>query len=164
MLKPVKPEIIIAQARSILEEQAIDQRKSEIREQIQALQAELALLDSKKSIPAQEQNEGPFSVDERYFNQGRLVFDLLAKQAIYADEDLGLAPTTFGYLLVLARHMPNLVDYQTLVLEAQEYQTDYQDAKELAKWHVHVIRQALADKPSLYVVNERGVGYRLLSD
>ena len=77
-----------------------------------------------------------------------------------------LPPTSFEYLLVLARHAPNVVDYQTLVAEAQGYQASPREAQELVKWHIHHIRQAIepdVSHPS-YVINVRGSGYRFVAD
>jgi two-component system OmpR family response regulator len=75
-----------------------------------------------------------------------------------------LPPTSFEYLLVLARHSPNVVEYQTLVSEAQGYETDRREAQELTRWHIHHIRQAIetdSRKPA-HVINVRGTGYRLV--
>jgi DNA-binding response OmpR family regulator len=58
------------------------------------------------------------------------------------------------------------VDYQTLVAEAQGYQADAREAQELTKWHIHELRQAIetdARAPS-YLINVRGMGYRLVAD
>jgi DNA-binding response OmpR family regulator len=77
-----------------------------------------------------------------------------------------LPPTAFDYLLVLVRHAPNVVDYQTLVAEAQGYQAEVREAQEVVKWHVHHIRQAIepdVHRPSL-LINVRGTGYRLVID
>ena len=60
------------------------------------------------------------------------------------------------------------VDFQTLVSEAQGYQTDTREAQELVKWHIHHIRQALALEPDarnpVHVINVRGTGYRLVTN
>ncbi|MBI5348105.1 MAG: winged helix-turn-helix domain-containing protein [Chloroflexi bacterium] len=82
------------------------------------------------------------------------------------DKVLSLPPAAFDYLAVLARHAPNTVDYQTLVNEAQGYQTESFQAKDLAKWHIHQLREALETNPDdpKYIVNMRGVGYRLVVD
>jgi two-component system response regulator ResD len=78
---------------------------------------------------------------------------------------INLSPTSFDYLLVLARHTPNVVDYQTLVSEAQGFDTDPREAQELTKWHIHHIRQALEPdtRNPIYVINVRGTGYRLVT-
>lgn len=78
---------------------------------------------------------------------------------------VSLPPTSFDYLLVLARHAPNIVDVQTLVSEAQGYEADTREAQELSKWHVHHIRQAIEpdSRKPIYVINVRGKGYRLVT-
>jgi two-component system response regulator MtrA len=79
---------------------------------------------------------------------------------------IALSPTAFNYLLVLARHAPGIVEYQTLVTEAQGYQADPREAQELAKWHVHQIRESLEPDPQhpTFIINVRGTGYRLVVD
>jgi len=82
------------------------------------------------------------------------------------EQAINLPPTSFDYLVVLARHAPEVVDYQTLVAEAQGYQADPREAQELTKWHIHHIRQAVETDPRnpTYILNVRGTGYRLLAD
>ena len=126
LLKPIKPEAIIERARSILSAQQREKRKREIQFQIEALQGELKELDGGESInkpPTQPLN--PVSLEkERYLKRGNLVLDLHARRVLLNEEILNVPPTSFDYLLVLARHAPDVVDYQTLVAEAQGYQTD----------------------------------------
>jgi two-component system alkaline phosphatase synthesis response regulator PhoP len=52
------------------------------------------------------------------------------------------------------------------VAEAQGYQADYREAQELVKWHVHHIRQAIEPDPRnpVYLINQRGIGYRIVAD
>jgi DNA-binding response OmpR family regulator len=91
---------------------------------------------------------------------------LQARRAVLADQALSLPPAAFDYLAVLARRSPDVVEYQTLVAEAQGYQTGRRQARELAKWHVLRLREALeadARRPRR-VLNVRGVGYRLVMD
>jgi DNA-binding response OmpR family regulator len=66
----------------------------------------------------------------------------------------------------LAKYSPEVVEYKVLVTEAQDYQVSASDARELAKWHVHVLRNALEVDPQnpSHLINVRGVGYRLISD
>ena len=67
---------------------------------------------------------------------------------------------------MLARHAPNVVDFQTLVTEAQGYRVDAREAQELTKWHIHNIRQAIESdaRNPVHVINIRGTGYRLVTD
>jgi DNA-binding response OmpR family regulator len=59
-----------------------------------------------------------------------------------------------------------VVDYQTLVAEAQGYQAEPREAQELTKWHIHHIRQAIEPdvRNPTYLFNVRGTGYRLIAD
>lgn len=165
LLKPFDPDVLIARTRVILGEQMLERRKREIRQQISALQAELEALEQE----IQPQTGSPMPIPEprdRFLKRGRLILDLQARRATLGENVLNLPPAAFDYLIVLARHSPEVVDYQTLVTEAQEYQVGAAEARELAKWHVHVLRQNLETDPQdpRYVLNVRGVGYRLLID
>lgn len=162
LIKPITPEALIARTRTILIDQALQRRRREIQEQIDALQAELKTLDQ---APA----ETPALVmpaDDRFLKRGALLLDLHTRRATSADRVLTLPPTAFDYLVVLARHAPDVVPYQTLVVEAQGYQTDLRQAQELTKWHIHTLREALEREAagSCHLLTVRGTGYRLVAD
>lgn len=167
LLKPIKPEIIIERTRSILLNQQREKRKREIQTQIEALQTELKSLDNGEIVEKRSQPLNPASLEkERFLKRGALVLDLHARRVLLNEEPLNTPPTSFDYLLVLARHAPNVVDYQTLVIEAQGFQTDTREAQELSKWHIHQLRQIIetdARNPA-YLLNVRGEGYRLVGD
>ncbi len=163
--KPLKPELIIERAKIVLANLERERRKKELQAQIETLQAELRNLENvgseESGLKDKEANE-----DERYLKRGNWVLDLHTHRVTTGNQIIDLSPTAFNYLLVLARHAPNVVDYQTLVTEAQGYQTDTREAQELTKWHVHQIRETLepdAQRPS-FIINVRGTGYRLVVD
>ncbi|MBI3166095.1 MAG: response regulator transcription factor [Anaerolineales bacterium] len=167
LLKPIKPEIIIERARAILAKRQTEKRKREIALQIESLQNEL------KSLEAGEAAQRPAPVPalngaekDRFLKRGALVLDLLTRRVLLGEEPINVPPTSFDYLLALARHAPNVVDYQTLVAEAQGYQTDPREAQELAKWHIHQLRQIIEQDSHnpRYLLNVRGTGYRLVAD
>lgn len=164
LLKPIKPEAIIERTRSILSNQQREKRKRELQGQIELLQNELKSLESGENVSVQI--PAASSEKERFLKRGQLVLDLHARRILLKDEPLNTPPTSFDYLLVLARHAPNVVDYQTLVAEAQGYQTDLREAQELTKWHIHQLRQLIeADaRNPVYLLNVRGTGYRLVAD
>jgi DNA-binding response OmpR family regulator len=165
LLKPLKPEQIIERTRSILAKSKLEQRKKEIREQIQTLQTELKELEATGSVE-QSAPEKLAETGDRYLKRGKLTLDLHARQVLIDSRTITVQPTAFDYLVVLARHTPNIVDYQTLAAEAQGYQTEARESKELTKWHIHHLREALEpDKlnPTL-IINVRNSGYRLLVD
>jgi len=162
LLKPLKPQALIERAQTILANQQKENRKREINLQIEALQTELKNLASGQTGPLQTASLGT----DRFLKRGPLVLDLHARRLTINEQTINVPPTSFDYLLVLARHSPNIVSYQTLVAEAQGYQADVREAQELTKWHIHQLRQAIeqdARNPS-YLINVRGTGYRLVAD
>lgn len=164
LLKPLQPEVLLERTRAALARQEKERRKREIQSQIEALQTELKKLEtgqlSATPLPPTLQNE------ERFLTRGKLTLDLHTRRVTIANRVINLPPTAFDYLLVLARHAPNVVDYQTLVSEAQGYKAEAREAQELVKWHIHHIRQAIehdAQNPT-FIINVRGIGYRLVID
>ncbi len=163
LLKPLKPQVVIDRTKNILMTRQREKRKREINAQIELLQSELKNIESGvegKSITP------PPMARERFLKRGVLVFDLHTRRLTIGEEVINVPPTSFDYLLVLARHAPEVVDYQTLVAEAQGYQSDPREAQELTKWHIHQLRQAIekdARNPT-FLINVRGTGYRLVAD
>jgi DNA-binding response OmpR family regulator len=165
LLKPLKPQTIIERTQSVLAKKQKERRKRELQRQIEALQVELSTLEREDS-PQPDQASQPVDVsDDRFLKRGILTLDMLTRRVTMNDRVVNLPPTSFDYLLVLARHTPNVVDYQTLVSEAQGYETDPHEAQELTKWHIHHIRQVLEPdaRNPIYVINIRGTGYRLVT-
>jgi two-component system alkaline phosphatase synthesis response regulator PhoP len=162
LLKPLKPQAVIERAQSVLANQQRENRKREITLQIVSLQAELKSLSNGQTGPLQAASIGA----DRFLKRGALVLDLHKRRLLIDEQTINIPPTSFDYLLVLARHSPGVVSYQTLVAEAQGYQADAREAQELTKWHIHQLRQAIeqdARNPS-YLINVRGAGYRLVAD
>jgi DNA-binding response OmpR family regulator len=165
LLKPLKPQAIIERAQSILANHKKEKRKREITAQIEVLQTELmSLVNGEDMQPALPQTANA-GID-RFLKRGTLVLDLHTRRLIINEHPINIPPTSFGYLLVLARHSPNVVNYQTLVAEAQGYQSDAREAQELTKWHIHQLRQVIEENthtPNI-LINVRGTGYRLVAD
>lgn len=165
LLKPLKPDVIIERARSILSNQYKEKRKREITEEIETLQNELKSLDEgtgSQSAPTPAVTPEA----ERFIKQGQIVIDLHARRISINEEPINLPPTSFDYLLVLVRHTPNVVDYCTLVAEAQGYEAELREAQELTKYHIRQLRQAIETdvRNPVFVLNARGVGYRFVAD
>jgi DNA-binding response OmpR family regulator len=163
LMKPLKPETVLARTRTILSEQQTKKRRREILRQMEELQGELDVLNGTEA-PAREPHTEPIS--ERFIKRGILTLDLHTRRVMVSEQAVSLAPTSFDYLLVLVRHAPNVVDYQTLVAESQGYQADAREAQELTKWHIHNIRQAIESDVHnpIHVINIRGTGYRLVTE
>jgi DNA-binding response OmpR family regulator len=164
LLKPLKPDAIIERTKTILAGKQKEQRKRELQAQIESLQVELRNIDDEGIAPPAPSRM--VASPERYLKRGTLVLDLHARRLSVGERVVSLPPTSFDYLLVLARHAPEVVDYQTLVAEAQGFQAEAHEAKELSKWHIHHIRRAIEpdEHTPTYLFNVRGTGYRLLGD
>lgn len=165
LLKPLKPQAVIDRTKAVLEKSQKEKRKRELKQQIDSLQAELNSLEKIDEEETGDSKQEQFSASsDRYFKCGLLTLDLYAQRVTMDERAVDLSPTSFDYLLVLARHSPNVVDYKTLVSEAQGYETDTHEAQELTKWHIHHIRQAIEPDPRkpVHVINVRGTGYRLV--
>jgi DNA-binding response OmpR family regulator len=163
LLKPLKPELIIERTHAILASQQKEHRKREIVEQIEALQNELKSLNGSEDPPGPIR---PTTSSDRYLKRGALLLDLHTRRLTLDERVLTLPPASFDFLLVLARHAPEVVTFQMLVAEAQGYQVSAHQAQELVKWHIHHIRQAIEPDPhnAMYLFNVRGIGYRLVAD
>lgn len=164
LLKPLKPQAVIDRTKAILADREKERRKRELQRQIEALQAELNALESTGEEKAGSAPQQPTASDDRFLKRGILTLDIHTRRVTMNEQVINLPPTSFDYLLSLARHSPNVVDYQTLVSEAQGYETDTREAQELTKWHIHHIRQAIESDASnpVQVINVRGTGYRLV--
>lgn len=167
LLKPLKPQIVIDRTNAILEKHQIERRKREIQRQIESLQTELnALEKGRREEKSDSKTDQAPTSNDRFVKLGPLSLDLYARYVTMDEVAVELSPTSFDYLLSLVRHSPNVVDYQTLVSEAQGYETETREAQELTKWHIHHIRQAIEPDPRkpIHVINVRGTGYRLVME
>jgi DNA-binding response OmpR family regulator len=165
LLKPLQPQALIDRTLAILAQQEKERRKHDIQAKMEALQTELRTLDG--NAPASPESNPPSVNDrERFLACGKMTLDLYAHRLTIGSRTVSIPPATFDYLVVLVRHAPGVVDYQTLVAEAQGYQADIHEAQDLVKWHIHHLRQALEQdvhNPTI-LINVRGTGYRLVAD
>lgn len=164
LLKPLQPRDLIERTETILARQKREHRKRQIKLQIEALEVELKNLENAELPDEPAPRIG--IADDRFFARGKITLDLHARRLTFGEQNINLPPATFDYLLVLLRHAPNVVDYRTLVTEAQGYEVEFREAQELVKWHIHHIRQAIEpdERNPRYLINVRGTGYRLVAD
>lgn len=94
---------------------------------------------------------------------GPIEIDLQSHQACVGGQAVELTPTEFNLLVTLADRAPAVISYPELLRQATGYQTDPAEARELVKWHIHHLRRKIQGdaKSPRYIVNVRGVGYRL---
>ena len=164
LLKPLKPREVIDRTQAILASKQEERRKRELQRQIDALQIELHSMQSSNGNESNLQPQQVSAAEDRFLKRGQLTLDLLARRATMNGRVLNLPKSSFDYLVVLARHAPNVMDFQTLVAEAQGYETDMREAQILCRWHLHIIRKVLEPdyRNPVYLLNVRGTGYRLV--
>jgi two-component system response regulator MtrA len=165
LLKPLHPKTLVDRTQTILARRDKELRKRKVQAQIDALQDELKRLESETDIPPAARST-TMEAGDRYLKRGQWTLDMHTHRLTIDQRVVDLPPTAFDYLLVLVRHAPRVVDYQTLVAEAQGYQAEVRAAQEIVKWHVHHIRQAIEPEPGRpsLLINVRGTGYRLVLD
>jgi len=163
LLKPVEPQRILARVQEVLEERRQPARQRELVVQIQLLATELQHLGGENGVPAGSLPPPPVASAARYLQRGRLALDLRGRQVLLEDRIIPLSPGNFDYLTTLARHAPDPVSHEALVGESQGYDVSRLAAREMVRWRMHELRQALEPDPlrPVYIITVRGFGYRM---
>jgi DNA-binding response OmpR family regulator len=175
LIKPIEPDEIVARTRQILEQQKMPGRQQEIVSKIEELFNELhqampgANPETVVSRPAAPRVQ---AVEEtgRYMRIGSLTLDLYTRHALLpvpdtmVTQEIAIPPTTFDFLVILARHSPEPVSYESLVGEAQNYNVTRAEARDIVRWQIHELRKALEPDPARprYIITVRDIGYRLV--
>jgi DNA-binding response OmpR family regulator len=163
LLKPIDPPLILARVHEVLAERQQSQRRREIVAQIQGLLAELGQIDGEDAPPTHLLSALPPTASTRFLQRGPFTLDLHARHATLDGRLITLPSVAFDYLVTLARHAPNPVPHEALVMQSQGYDLSRAEAQEMTRWRIHQLRQALEpdlDRPQ-YILSVRGIGYRL---
>jgi len=163
LLKPIDPPLILTRVRDVLAEQQQSRRRREIVTQIHGLLEELGQIDGQDALTANLLPGLPATSPTRFLQRGPFTLDLHARRAMLNEQLISLPPGAFEYLVALARHAPNAISCQDLVMQSQGYTLARLEAQDLARWRIHQIRLALETDPKRpqYVITVRGAGYRL---
>jgi DNA-binding response OmpR family regulator len=164
LLKPIDPEQILARTQEILEQQALPSRRREIAAQMQTLVDELHQMEA---AHLSESGINPARPDidlGRFLRRGSLTIDLRSRLITLEGRDISLPPTSFNYLLTLAKHFPDPVPFEVLVTESQGYSVLRYEAREMARGQIHELRKAIEPNMSKphFIITMRDVGYRLV--
>ncbi len=161
LIKPAEPVAILKRVREVLAERKQPVRKREIIEQLQSLLAELQSMDGDQLTNAL----AAVSPDNpaRFLKKGPFELDLHARHATLNGSYIPVTGIYFDYLATLLRHAPKAVGYITLVNETQGYEVALAEARDLARWRIHELRQLVEADPRqpLHILTVRGTGYRL---
>ena len=164
LLKPIDPEGILSRVESILSEHKPIRRR-EIATQLQDLLTELQSMDGKELQTATPTTITHPQEPARYIRCGELILDRHTHSVQYKGSSTSMPPSTFDYLVTLARHSPQPVTYEKLVMESQGYQhVSRLEAREITRWQMHEIRKLLESDPRhpQLIITVRDVGYRLV--
>ncbi len=164
LLKPIDPDAILNRVGEILKEEK-PKRRREITNQLQSLLSELQSIDANDILAVPGDKGGSTADPARYLKCGPLVLDRHTHTVQIDDRNISLPPSTFDYLVTLARHSPHPVTYEKLVHESQGYQhLSRAEAREISRWQMHEIRRLIESDPRhpQLIITVRDVGYRLV--
>ena len=163
LLKPTQPNAIRETIASAL---AASRWRREEAQLFNSLRTSLKRMEElpAKPVAGQVVSSGN-RLERRHLIVGDLTIDTQAYQVRRGSELISLSPTEFQLLVTLAERAGQVIDYMTLVQLSLNYEAEPWEAKELIKRHVFSLRQKLEPEPSSprYILNVRGVGYRMAS-
>ena len=109
-----------------------------------------------------DRKETAGGADEPVLTVGDLQVDLRTHQVRRGGEPVRLTRKEFNLLAMLARHRGRILTHQTLLNEV--WGPAHRDDTQYLRVFVRQLRQKLGDDPAAprYILNEPGVGYRLL--
>lgn len=159
LLKPTRPEAI---RQSLVAAVALSRRRKAEAQLLEAIRAGLERLDG---TAESQTSEAPSTADTRQLEIGDLHIDLRSHQVRRDGTPVHLSPSEFRLLVALASRPGEAVDYAALVQLSLGYEAELWEAKELIKRHIFALRHKIEPNPAspCYVLNVRGVGYRLAS-
>jgi len=163
LIKPISPEEVLQKVDQVLDDKDHPRKRREVVSKIQDLLEQLGEIKQKTQTSDDMINRIVQNDPLRFLRRGHFVLDLETKRVTFVDQILEITPTSFDYLAVLIRHAPNPVSYETLVMEAQGYHVEPDEARDIARWRVHELRKVIEDDPRepKYVLTVRGYGYQL---
>jgi DNA-binding response OmpR family regulator len=155
LFKPALPEAIRHRVKEGLEHRQQILHRKHLLAQMDRLRQMLLEFES-------EENDQSLSFPERRFIcSGKLIIDRHHRSATLADRLLDLTTTEYNFLLCLVEATPNPVSHRQLVNSSLSYVCEEVEAREVAKWHIHRLRQKVEPDPSrpYYIKTVRYQGY-----
>ena len=94
-----------------------------------------------------------------------LLINVPTHEVSRSGQRIKLTLSEFNLLVAMASRNGDILDYITLVRTVLGYEAEETEAKELIKRHIYTLRRKIEPTPSKprYILNIRGVGYRLAS-
>jgi len=163
LLKPFTLDQVEQVVRGGLEQRRQQEQRDMLLRQLQRSLAGLQALQPVEQAAPAHAEPASVSANPALISCGEIEIDLQRHVVRAGGRELDLTPTEFNFLVTLADRAPAVVSPQDLLCEATGYQADPAEARELVKWHIHHLRRKIESNPQKprYIVNVRGVGYRL---
>jgi len=149
---------LLKRQREIRQRQLLSQLEHDLSSNLEEIRA---TVDNRAVAPVANQ---PEEINEaRFIKRNALLVDLTRHVIMLGDTLLELSPTEFNLLAYLASEAPRVISPQELVREAQGYESDPWEARDLARYHIYRIRQKVsrATGRDNLIRTVRGVGYTL---
>lgn len=161
LLKPSRPDEIIATLRRGLEERRQEKQRRALVGQLQNTLQALIAIDGAAPPPHQETSQE----DGRFLRVGDIIIDRARHLVTCKGQPVDLTPTEFRLLECLVMRVDQVCTPQDLVACAQGYDSDPWGARSIVRVHVRRLRRKLEPDPEhpRYIVNVRGVGYMFVS-
>jgi len=161
LLKPCEPRALIAGV-----ERGLNKRTEFVRRQslVGLMEQTVSALKTDPNAPA-----APASVllsGDEPLRAGNLSIDLKKRLAFLGTQALMLSPTEFAVLSHFVRNHDRAITCNELVREALGYECTEQEARPVARVHVHRLRQKIEQDPDHphYLRTIRAAGYMLATD
>ncbi len=148
LLKPCSPTDLLATITKTLE-----RRDGELRQRAVLHSIAQSISQLQTAAPAAQPNEAP-----RFLELGALHIDFFRHTVLFGGQIVHLTPIEYELLCCLAEAQGRALTYEALVWRTHGYATSEAEAQLLIKPHIHNLRHKLDPD---YVVNVRGIGYRL---
>lgn len=163
LVKPIEPDLLVERIKKLIAEEEINARRLAIVSQMRGLLSELEQLE--RPLSTEGDRVLPAVDAARYLQKGNFLLDMKTQQLEFHGRAIALPPSTFNYLVTLLRHSPHPVSFNTLVMEAQGYAVETQEARSISRWQVFQLRQAIEPDPNhpAYILTVRNTGYRLVA-
>ena len=155
LLKPSAPDVIIDKVRRGLARRMEMTHKDQLINQIEQNLKELRV----ETVPATSSSTADARL--KLASGGGIVLDLSRREATVGGKSLHLTPTEFRLLTSLMTRPDEVLTAQQLVREAQGYQADEREAREIIRPTISRLRSKLAQYPhsAKCLVSVRGQGY-----
>ena len=160
LFKPAVPDTIRQRVRAGLQHRQKAVRRRSMVAQVETLRQALNQLDADSGL-------SPYpTTSSRFVDTGKLIMDRHHRVATFDEKLLDLTTTEFDFLLSLINSSPETISARQLVKQVMGYDSEDHEARRIAKWHIHNLRNKIEPNPEnpRYIKTIRYKGYLWVSE